>query len=70
MFRVTPARYVVGMKNNTLAITTQTENLMAMTNREIEAWFGAGGLTVEVVATCQDPECADCLVLEPTREAA
>ncbi len=58
------------MKNMTLAHTTHTENLMAMTNRQLEAWFNAGGLTVKVVANCSDPDCVSCITLGQTREAA
>lgn len=62
------------MNNITLAHTTptavQAERLMAMTNSQLEAWFGAGGLTVEVVANCADPECADCVTLDQEQEAA
>jgi len=43
---------------------------MAMANSQLEAWFGAGGLTVEVVANCADPDCVDCVTLERAQEAA
>jgi hypothetical protein len=46
------------------------EPLMAMSKRELEAWFDAGGLTVEVVTNCSDPTCPDCLTLVPAQEAA
>ena len=32
----------------------------AMTDIEIEAWFGAAGLTVNVVERCPVPECESC----------
>ncbi len=60
----------MGMEDITLVHTMKIENLMAMTNRELEAWFGAGGLTVEVVANCGDPACPDCITIEPARTAA
>lgn len=31
-----------------------------MTDTEIEAWFGAAGLTVSVVERCPVPECESC----------
>jgi len=46
------------------------EHLMAMTNYKLEAWFEAGGLTVEVVSNCSDPSCPDCLTVLPAQEAA
>ncbi len=58
------------MEAITLVHNTHMEPLMAMSNRELEAWFGAGGLSVEVVANCSDPTCPDCLTLEPAQEAA
>ncbi len=58
------------MDTMTLVHTTKTENLMAMSKRELEAWFDAGGLTVEVVANCADPTCPDCMTIEPARTAA
>ncbi len=57
------------MESMTL-VHTHTENLMAMTNRQLELWFGAGGLTVEVVANCTDPDCHDCITLDPAQQAA
>lgn len=58
------------MKNMTLVHTTHTENLMAMTDRQLEAWFGASGLTVQVVANCTDPDCVSCITLDQAQEAA
>ena len=58
------------METITLAHTTKTDHLMAMSNPMLEAWFNAGGLTVEVVANCSDPACPDCLTLVPAQEAA
>lgn len=49
---------------------THIEPLMAMSNRELESWFGTGGLSVEVVANCGDSSCPDCLTIEPAKEAA
>ena len=58
------------MESITLAHTTKTDHLMAMSNSKLEAWFNAGGLTVEVLANCSDPTCPDCLTLIPAQEAA
>lgn len=58
------------MESITLAHTTKTDRLMAMSSSKLEAWFNAGGLTVEVVANCSDPACPDCLTLVPSQEAA
>ncbi len=58
------------MESITLAHTTKTDHLMTMSNSTLEAWFNAGGLTVEVVANCNDPACPDCLTLIPAQEAA
>lgn len=58
------------MKAIALVPNTQFEPLMAMSNRELEAWFGAGGLSVEVVANCSDPNCPDCPTLMPAEAAA
>lgn len=68
--RVTPSGYVVGMETMTLVHTTHTQDLMALSNSKLEAWFDAGGLTVEVVANCGDPSCPDCVTVMPSREAA
>ena len=46
------------------------EDLMAMTTYKLEAWFEAGGLTVEVVSNCSDPSCPDCVTVMPSRAAA
>ncbi len=69
-FPVTPSSYVVQMDEMKLIHTTRTENLMAMTNRQLEAWFNAGGLAVEVVSNCQDTGCPDCFTIEPAQTAA
>jgi hypothetical protein len=54
-----------------LVHTTEVdEHLMAMSNPKLEAWFAAGGLCVQVVANCSDPECRDCPTLRPAKEAA
>ena len=58
------------METITLVDPTVTEHLMSLSNRKLEAWFDAGGLTVEVVTNCGDPACPDCLTLVPAREAA
>jgi hypothetical protein len=58
------------METTTLTHTTHIEDLMAMSNSKLEAWFNAGGLTVEVVANCKDPACPDCTVVVPAQEAA
>lgn len=58
------------MKAIALVPNTQFEPLMAMSNRELEAWFGAGGLSVKVVANCSDPNCPDCPTLMPAEAAA
>lgn len=60
----------MGMENMTLVHTTHTENLMAMTNAQLEAWFGAGGLTVQVVENCTDPDCVNCITLDQAQQAA
>ena len=54
----------------TLVHTTHTQDLMALSNSKLEAWFDAGGLTVEVVANCGDPSCPDCVTLVRAQEAA
>jgi hypothetical protein len=46
------------------------EHLMSLSNNKLEAWFAAGGLSVQVVANCSDPECPDCRTLQPAQEAA
>lgn len=53
-----------------LVHNTHMEPLMAMSNRELEAWFGAGGLSVEIVPNCNDSSCPDCPTIERTKEAA
>jgi hypothetical protein len=58
------------MEAITLVHKTHVDPLMAMSNRELEAWFATGGLSVEVVANCSDPTCPDCLTLMPAQEAA
>jgi hypothetical protein len=62
------------MNNITLAQTSHVaappKRLMAMTNSQLEAWFGAGGLTVEVVTNCADQECVDCVTVDPAQRAA
>ncbi|MEN8039921.1 MAG: hypothetical protein ABFR95_00275 [Actinomycetota bacterium] len=58
------------METMTLIHTTKTNDLMAMSKRELEAWFDAGGLTVELVANCPDTMCSDCITLEPAQTAA
>jgi len=68
--RVTPPGYVMGMETMTLVHTTHTQDLMALSNSKLEAWFDAGGLTVEVVANCGDPSCPDCMTVVPAQEAA
>lgn len=50
--------------------TAKTEDLMAMSGRELESWFSACGLTVEVVDKCEDPQCPACATVEPARTAA
>ena len=50
--------------------TVATQKLMAMSNKQLEAWFDAGGLAVEVVANCADPSCSDCMTIAPAEEAA
>lgn len=57
------------MDSATLVPTTKTEDLIAMNGAELEAWFAAGGLPVELVANCGDPECLDCTTVEPIRAA-
>lgn len=57
------------MDSATLVPTTKTEDLIAMNGAELEAWFAAGGLPVELVANCGDPECRDCTTVEPIRAA-
>ncbi len=43
-----------------------------MTNAEIEAWFGAAGLTVSVVERCPVPTCDSCsgTLTDPLAKAA
>jgi len=58
------------MKAIELVPNAHIEPLMAMSTRELEAWFGAGGLSVEVVANCSDPQCPNCPTLLPAEAAA
>ncbi len=58
------------METITFVHTTKTEDLMAMSNSRLEAWFDAGGLTVEVVTNCSDPACPDCVTVVRAQEAA
>jgi hypothetical protein len=58
------------MKAIALVHKTHMEPLMAMSNRELEAWFAAGGLSVDVVRNCSDSGCPSCLTIEPAKEAA
>jgi len=48
---------------------TKTANLLAMSNYELERWFDAFGLAVEVVAHCSDPTCPDCISVERAHAA-
>ena len=58
------------METMTLVHSTHTDDLMALSNSKLEAWFDAGGLTVAVVTNCGDPSCPDCVTLLRAQEAA
>ena len=51
-FSVTPPRYGVPM--------IKTNPTPAMTDAEIEAWFGEAGLSVSVVERCPLADCDSC----------
>ena len=57
------------MEPITVVHNTKTANLLAMSNYELERWFDAFGLAVEVVAHCGDPACPDCIAIKPAQAA-
>lgn len=57
------------MDSTTRTPTAKTEDLIAMNGAELKAWFAAGGLPVELVANCSDPDCTGCTTVEPSRAA-
>ena len=57
------------METTPLIPTIETGRVPALDDEALIALFAEGGLTVEVVDTCQDASCPDCFRPAPARAA-